>query len=424
MLSKFRNIIILSSGYSITICSTMIMYTLLPILYSKIRWATHAGIMIMLLTIMQVFVFWPIAANLVDKYGAKKMLFVYAWCFIWGALAWLWSYMTDQTVIISILTLCMTVFFAAGYGSRFLDVYTLRMSPAGQSGMAFWWLITFAGLWRFLWTLLQPHLVDQTYQIRAPIIMISAMILFIIVLSFIKGDVLPTTQTIIKKQHIHHHIRDSVLKLIASYKRTFSHGWIFIERCEKFPLIPLSIAFWEWIFFGSLWFIIPIYLSVHPEYVSYWFEIGVYEIISVLFAVVFGYIADRYNSIITAFLWWSGILIGIVVLYFHPTIDILIIVWIIIWLSNSLLYATGQHILSEHDEDHEDDGAYGQTRSMITNIGYMCMPVIRWLLQFMSFGFILKVFASMLSCIAMMWVIITFYVLIMKRHTLKVASNK
>jgi hypothetical protein len=49
-------------------------------------------------------------------------------------------------------------------------------------------------------------------------------------------------------------------------------------------------------------------------------------------------------------------------------IDILIIVGVIIGLSNSLLYATGQHILSEHDQDHENDGAYGQTRSMITNI--------------------------------------------------------
>jgi hypothetical protein len=82
------------------------------------------------------------------------------------------------------------------------------------------------------------------------------------------------------------------------------------------------------------------------------------------------------------------------------------------------LYATGQRILSEHDKDHEDDGAYEQTRSMITNIGYMFMPVIRWLLQFMSFSYKLQLFASILSCIAMMGVIITFYVLIMKRHTI------
>lgn len=133
MLSKFRNIIIMSSGYSIAICSTMIMYTLLPILYSNIRGATNAGIMIMIMTIMQVFIFGPIAANLVDKYGARKMLFVYASLFITGGLMWLLSYLTDNTTIISLLTIGMTIAFAAGYGSRFVDVYTLRLSPAGQS---------------------------------------------------------------------------------------------------------------------------------------------------------------------------------------------------------------------------------------------------------------------------------------------------
>lgn len=407
----------MSSGYSIAVCSTMIMYTLLPILYSNIRGATNAGIMIMIMTIMQVFVFGPIAANLVDKYGARKMLFIYASLFIAGGIMWLWSYITDNTMLISILTIGMTIAFAAGYGSRFVDVYTLRLSPAWQSGMAFWWLLTFAWLWRFLWTLLQPHLVDQYQQIRAPVIMIGAMTIFIIILLFIKDDNTQKLELFIKDKNINHHLWDSIIKLIQGYKRTFTHGRIFIQRCEKFPLIPLSIAFWEWIFFGSLWFIIPLYLSYHPEYISYGFEIGIYEIISVFFAIIFGYIADKYNPIFTAFLWRGWILVGIMLLYLYPMIDILIIVGVIIGLSNSLLYATGQHILSEHDQDHENDGAYGQTRSMITNIWYMLMPVMRWLLQFMSFAYILQLFASILSSMAMMGVVITFYVLIMKRHT-------
>ena len=418
MLSKFRNIIIMSSGYSIAICSTMIMYTLLPILYSKIRWPTNAGIMIMIMTIMQVFVFGPLAANFVDTHWARKVLFVYASLFVWWGLARLLSYFTHDTTLISLLTIIMTIAFAAGYGSRFVDVYTLRMSPTGQSGMAFWWLVTFAGLGRFLWTLLQPHLVNPTAQIRAPVIMIGAMSIFIVVLLFIKDDK-PTALTFsLSPKKLHQHLWVSVIKLFESYKNTFTHGRKFIQRCEKFPLIPLSIAFWEWIFFGSLWFIIPLYLSYHPEYISYGFEIGIYEIISLFCAIGFGYIADRYNSVVTAFLWRGGILIGIILLYLYPSIDTLVPIGIIIWVSNSLLYATGQHILSEHDQDHEDDGAYGQTRSMITNIGYMLMPVIRGLLQFMSFAYILQLFASILSCIAMIGVVITFYVLIMKRHTI------
>lgn len=424
MISKFRNIIIMSSWYSIAICSTMIMYTLLPILYTQLWWSTSAGLMIMIMTIFQIFVFWPIAANFVDKYWARKMLFVYAWFFILWAIAWLWSYINNDYIIDSILTISMTILFAAWYGSRFVDVYTLRMSPAWQSWMAFGRLVTFAWLGRFLWTLLQPHLISADKQIRAPLIMIWAMITFIIVLSRIKDD----QSTIIKENNVKTHVKNSIIyalkTFIQSYKRTFSHWWIFIQRCKSFPLIPLSIALFEWILFWSIRFIIPLYLAKHPEYVSYWFEIWVYEVISVICAVLFWYIADKYNSINNVFLWWLWALLWILLLYLYPTVDILVTAWIIIGLSNSLLYATGQHILSEHDEDHEDDWAYWQTRSMITNIWYMIMPVVRWILQFIPFNIILQLLSSILSCFILIWIIIAFYVLIMKRHTLEAINQK
>jgi hypothetical protein len=140
-------------------------------------------------------------------------------------------------------------------------------------------------LGRFLGTLLQPHLVGEHTQIRAPVIMIFAMIIFMIVLLFIKDDAIPKPQIIQHKKKLHHHLRDAIIRLVESYKRTFIHGWIFIKHCKNFPLIPLSIAFWEGILFGSLWFIVPLYVLKHPEYISYGFEIGVYEIISVLFAI-------------------------------------------------------------------------------------------------------------------------------------------
>lgn len=421
MLQKFRDIIIMSSGYALAICSTMVMYTLLPVLYTKIRGESIAGIGIMMMTFLQVFVFGPIAASLVDKYSAKKMLYAYSFFFILWAIFWLLFYGTTHPLIQTLLIVGMTVCFAAGYGSRFVDVYTLRMSPAGQSWLAFGRLVTFAWLGRFLGTLIQPHLINLNHQYIAPILMIIAMIIFIGILSLIKSDNKPTTMT---TEKLHHHIRTGIEELIHKYRRTFQHGWIFIQRCKTFPLIPLSVALFEWIFFWSLWFIIPLYLSQHPEFISSGFEIGIYEIISLLCAVGMWYIADKYSSVYTSFIWWWGILLGITILYRYHSIDILITVGIIIGLSNSLLYATGQHILSEHDEDHDDDGAYGQTRNIVQNLWYMIMPVVRWVLKFIPFPHTLQIFASFLSSIVMIGVIITFYVLIMKRHTLEATSKK
>jgi hypothetical protein len=72
-----------------------------------------------------------------------------------------------------------------------------------------------------LGTLLQPHLINEVQQIFAPIIMIIAMIIFIIILSWIKDDHItnqPQKQTTIKKSTTY-----AFTQFIASYKRTFSH---------------------------------------------------------------------------------------------------------------------------------------------------------------------------------------------------------
>jgi MFS family permease len=134
-------------------------------------------------------------------------------------------------------------------------------------------------------------------------------------------------------------------------------------------------------------------------------------------AVLFGYIADKYNTTISAFIWRLWILLAIVILYHNPRIEMLIVIGMIIGLSNNLLYAVGQKILTDHDEDHNNDGAYGQTKNMISNIWYMFMPVVWWLLEFISFDRLLQLFASLLSIVVMLGIIVTFYVLIMKRHT-------
>ena len=98
-------------------------------------------------------------------------------------------------------------------------------------------------------------------------------------------------------------------------------------------------------------------------------------------------------------------------------------VGVIIWLSNNLLYATGQHILAVNDVDHENDGAYAQTRTIVANIGYMFMPVMWWLLISIDFALILKLFSSMIASIAMFGLIVAFYLLVMRenknKYTLK-----
>lgn len=98
------------------------------------------------------------------------------------------------------------------------------------------------------------------------------------------------------------------------------------------------------------------------------FELGVYEIISLCTAIAFGVLADKSDNRIGLLVGRIGALSGMILLYLYPSLSMLIYAGILIGISNSLLYASSQHILSDHDVDHEDDGAYAQVRSLITNI--------------------------------------------------------
>ena len=413
----------MSIWYLFAVGSIIIMYTLLPVIFTDIWWAQWAWVAIMVMTVLQIFLFGPLAASLVDTYGAKKLLFAYVGFFILGSILRYSSYFVDNIIAKNIIVISMILFFAAWFGCKFVDVYTLRTSPSSKTGIAFGIVVMLAGLWRFIGTLIQPSLIQEATQIYAPLILIGSMLIFGILLFFIRSDLAPDPAIIFNKEWLNSRIKTSLIGVLWAYQHTFYRGWRFINRCRQFPLIPLTISFFEGVFFASLWFIIPLYLAAHPEFHSTGLEIGIYEIISVAVAVVFGFIADKGKSIRNVVIWRTWVLIGVWILYFHPTLESLIMVGVIIWLSNNLLYATGQHILAVNDVDHENDGAYAQTRTIVANIGYMFMPVMWWLLISIDFALILKLFSSMIASIAMFGLIVAFYLLVMRenknKYTLK-----
>ena len=132
----------------------------------------------MVLTMLQIFLFGPIAASLVDTYGAKKLLFGYVGFFILGSLLWYASYQIDDILWKNIVVMGMIILFAAGFGCRFVDVYTLRTSPSSKTGIAFGIVVMLAGLGRFVGTLIQPSLIQESTQVYGPWIMIGCMIIF------------------------------------------------------------------------------------------------------------------------------------------------------------------------------------------------------------------------------------------------------
>ncbi len=417
-ITQFRINFILSGGYILSIMSTMLMYTMLPILVSQLRDESVAGIAIMLMAMVQVFVFNALFAYFTDKYSARKMFFFYTGAFILWAMIRLASYHIDQIALQKILIILMMLLFSIWFGARYVDVYTVRMTPTLHTGTGFGILVMFAAGWRFLWTMLQPIISQPEFQYIAPLMMIGAMLIFTIFAYYLPDDhIAKLSEQIpdLQNKPLHYRIYNAIKTTIISYKDTFAHGFRFIKRCQYYPLIPLSITLREGIFFWSLWFIIPLYISQHP-WVGTGFEIGVYELLSLCTALLFGVIADKMDNRIWLVVGWLWVLTWMILLYVYPSLSNLIRIGIILWLSNNLLYATGQHILGEHDSDHEDDGAYSQMRSLVTNIWFMFMPVIWWVLQYLDFSLQLTLFATIMKNFAIIGLIIGFYIYVIRTH--------
>lgn len=424
-LKWFKDVLRISIGYIFSSGSTLLMYTMLPIILTNIRNPQIAWATVMVMTICQIFIFWPIAANFVDTYGARKMSFVYASAFILGALLRFWSYFIDNMLFKTIAIWAMVLTFAIWYGSRYVDVYTLRTSPRWKAWIAFWILATFTGVWQLIANLLQPIFIGSTNEVYAPFVMIVGMIVFIILLFFVKSDLEPDPTLSFLPEGLESKIKTSLgYNFFKKYWKTFYRGRRFIKRGRDFPLIPLTTSFFSGMYYGSLFFIIPLYLARNPEYHSIWLEIGIYQIIGILVAICFWFIADKGKSTRNIMIGWSWILIGMLLLYLHPSIDIMIIVWIIIGLSDQFLYATSQHILARHDRDSANDGAYTQTRNIIANIGYMLMPLFRGLIIDTDFSLILQLFASIISGIALLGMIVAFYLFVVRDGLLNKAKHK
>ena len=92
--------------------------------------------------------------------------------------------------------------------------------------------------------MIQPYLIDQSVQFWAPIIMITAMVIFMVILLFIKDDHINTI-LYNKTEPSHHNLREKITQNISTYKETFQRGIMFIKRCNLYPLIPISVALWE-----------------------------------------------------------------------------------------------------------------------------------------------------------------------------------
>ena len=183
-------------------------------------------------------------------------------------------------------------------------------------------------------------------------------------------------------------------------------GWHFVRKNKFYPLLTLGGATFEGIFYGTIWFVIPLQIASRTPSLIGGLELGIYEIMTVALAGYSGYLADRYDWRTIHTVGWVMAMVGTFALIFSPAVWWLVMIGGIIAIGNNFFAFAASHALEAHDIDHREDGSFIGIRNFATDIGYAIGPIIAGVLYaFYGFAASLSfavIATSILGC-AMIW---------------------
>jgi MFS family permease len=184
-------------------------------------------------------------------------------------------------------------------------------------------------------------------------------------------------------------------------------GLHFVKANSNYPMLTLGATFFEGIFYGTVWFIFPLHMAkVGLAGMQSGMHLGVYDLVTALFAGYAGFLADKYNWRHAHSLGWFFVIVGLIALPFYGWPVWLVIVGFVIAIGNNLSYYAAAHALEANDIDHREDGSFVGLKSVASSLGYAISPLIAGYL-YSRYGFAVSLSVNSALCIiiaiAMIW---------------------
>lgn len=342
------------------------MFAMMPIMGAAyFGGAQNAGLMIGILTGLQVFIFNPIAGQLIDK---KNSL----WAFWIG----IGAEILGSLIFILFPHWWALILFFMGFSVRWSffvsESYILKQSKSEEGGFIFGLREELFAMANFAGILLFPLFIISTTWSWLPVLTI----LFATLSALLIID--------IPKDSDHNQKLD--IKKALNIWSTISAASRFITINHKFPLFVLGSKIFEGIFYGSIWFLFPLHLSRLIVGGDNSLHLGIYEIVTICLALFCGLLADRWDWRKLEARSWALMLIMIWLLPFWHSPLALVFLGFFIGAANNFFMAASYHALAKHDVDHEEDGQFNSFADTVMNLGYMIAPVICGIL-YQAYGF-------------------------------------
>jgi MFS family permease len=375
--------------------SGSILYAILPVLYAAKYNEWIAGLIVGGFNLIQALFLNPTFGNLSDRYGSRRIMMISSLSGSIAAITWLLiPFLHTSVLFIS------TFFIFGGYTLRSVsETYLLRSSKKDEGGFIFGLSEDIYALSYFLVTMSIPFFLVTEHQYYAGIILLFCSLLSYLFISRIPKDI---QENKIQKP----------LKNIFLFNPfdAIKLGMHFIKKNNSAPVPSIVIAFFESIFYGTIWFVFPLHLmQLGSESFKDGLILGIYEVVTIFAAAYIGYLADKHDWTKIFILGWSFIAIGVLALPFFDWPIWLVIVGLIIAFGDNMAAFSGLHLLEATDKDHAEDGAFIAFKYLFSDIGYAISPIIAGFLYY-SYGFrIGLVFASLVGLVAgiiMIWFVL------------------
>ena len=358
-----RNALVLISSVSITRYATTAVWGILPavIAFSYGEWV--AGIFFGVFNLFQAFVGDPLAGSFADRWGSKPVVLVGHALVAASGIFWFAFPLTNIPAL-----LFFGILFFLSFSCRDESAaYLLRTGGKEEGGLIFGVAENIYAMANFLASLSLPFLVLAGHESIAAAVMIATSLCGAVMLARIPNDRGRRSQ---KRW-------TEALNFIGAIR----DGLRFVKSNHLYPLLALGSAAFEGLFYGVLWFAIPLEIVGGGSFsIVEGLELGIYEIVTVFFAGYAGYLADRYHWRAVHLLGWVLAAVGAIGLLWSPGVWPLVIAGALIGIGNNFFAFAASHALEAHDIDHRRDGAFVGLSNMVSDLGYAVGPLVAGIL--------------------------------------------
>jgi len=383
--SRHKKLLLFISGAGIASFGTATIYGVLPVVIAVLYGEWYAGAIISALCLVEALLINPIGGNLSDRIGSRKTVMIGLASGFLAGLVWILFSLNNPFVLVLFTTLLFI-----GYGFRdSSETYILRITKKDEGGMAFGLYGNISSLAIFLATVTLPFFVIAGHEVFAAWALMAVYGISFTILSFLPDDI--AARQLERSSLLHS------MNPIPAIK----NGIRFIKENKNYPLLLIGATLFEGVFYGTIWFVFPLHIAkIGLSGGGGGLQLGVYDLVTALFAGYAGYLADKYNWRHTHSLGWIFVIAGLIALPFYGWPTWLIIVGFIIAIGNNLSYYSAAHALEANDIDHREDGEFVGLKSIVSSLGYAIAPLIAGFM-YSTYGFKPALIASSSICIVL-----------------------